>query len=82
MKIDVRNSTCPGGGAIWSLLSHVRDLAPGDSIEILTDDYSAGTDIPSYVRRRNWTVSRQQRHGYTRFVVGRPLSVAGVGAPA
>lgn len=74
MTIDLRNSTCRGGGAIWALLSHVRDLPPGDSIEILTDDYSAGTDIPSYVRRRHWTVARQQRRGYIKFVVGRPLA--------
>ena len=75
MKIDVRRSTCPGGGALWSLLSHVRELPAGDSIEILTDDYLAGMDIPAYVRKRNWHVTREKRRGYARFVVERPATV-------
>jgi TusA-related sulfurtransferase len=72
MKIDVRSSTCQGGGALWSLLSHVRELPPGDSIEVLTDDHMAGMDIPAYVRKRRWSVTLQKRRGYARFVIERP----------
>lgn len=79
LKLDIRQSTCPGGGALWSLLSHVRDLPPGDSIEVLTDDYLAGTDIPAWVKKRNWKVARRQRDGYTRFVIERPREVAADG---
>ena len=72
MKIDVRSSTCRGGGALWSLLSHVRELPAGDSIEVLTDDYMAGMDIPAYVSKRHWSVTLQNRRGYARFVIERP----------
>lgn len=76
MKLDVRNSTCPGGGAIWALLSHVRDLPTGDSIELLTDDYMAETDIPAWLNRRGWQVKSQHRDGYTKFTIQRPLQAA------
>jgi TusA-related sulfurtransferase len=76
MRIDVRQSACPGGGALWSLLSHVRELPPGDSIEILTDDYMADMDIPEYVQRRRWRVTRQKQHGYAKYVIERPARVA------
>ena len=74
MKIDIRRSTCPGGGALWALLSHVRELPAGDSIEILTDDYMADTDIPAYVGRRGWVVTRERRRGYLSYVVDRPAA--------
>ena len=38
-SFDVRGSTCPGGGALWALLSHTRDVPRGESIEPLTDDF-------------------------------------------
>ncbi len=72
LKIDVRKSTCQGGGALWSLLSHVRDLPPGDSIELLTDDSMAEGDIPAWVHKRHWKVARRQLKGYARFVIERP----------
>ena len=72
LKLDVRKSTCPGGGALWSLLSHVRDLPPGDAIEIFTDDYMASADIPAWVRKRQWTVTRHRQDGYVKFVIERP----------
>jgi TusA-related sulfurtransferase len=72
LKIDIRKSTCPGGGALWSLLSHVRDLPPGDSIEVLTDDNLADSDIPAWVKKRRWNVARRQRVGYATFVIERP----------
>ncbi|HYM95768.1 MAG TPA: sulfurtransferase TusA family protein [Candidatus Sulfotelmatobacter sp.] len=77
LKIDVRQSTCPGGGALWSLLSHVRELPPGDSIELLTDDSMATTDIPAWVHKRHWKVVRRQRDGYARFVIERPRELVG-----
>lgn len=73
LKLDVRNSTCPGGGAIWALLSHVRDLPPGDSIELFTDDSMADLDVPAWVMKRHWNVRRQHRRGYTRFLIERPI---------
>jgi TusA-related sulfurtransferase len=72
LRLDVRKSTCPGGGGLWALLSHVRDLPPGDTIEILTDDYMAGADIPAWVAKRNWKVKRQRRDGYLKFMIERP----------
>lgn len=72
MKLDVRRSTCPGGGALWSLLSHVRELPAGDTIELLTDDYMANTDIPGWVTKRHWKVSRVSRDGYLKFTIERP----------
>jgi TusA-related sulfurtransferase len=76
LKIDIRKSTCPGGGALWSLLSHVRDLPPGDSIEVLTDDNLADSDIPAWVKKRRWNVARRQRAGYATFVIERPRESA------
>ena len=78
LKLDIRNSTCPGGGAVWSLLGHVRDLPEGDEIEILTDDYMADADIPAWVEKRRWNVSSQKHDGYFKFLIEHPL--AGVGA--
>ena len=79
LKLDVRKSTCPGGGALWSLLSHVRDLPPGDTIELLTDDYMAESDIPAWVKRWQWKVKRQTRDGYVKFEIQRPSDGAAVG---
>jgi len=76
LKLDVRKSTCQGGGALWSLLSHVRDLPPGDAIEIFTDDYMASTDIPAWVKKRHWKVTRHQRDGYAKFMIERPRELA------
>ena len=76
LKLDVRKSTCQGGGALWSLLSHVRDLPPGDAIEIFTDDYMASADIPAWVKKRHWKVTRQQRDGYVKFMIERPRELA------
>lgn len=76
LKLDVRKSACQGGGALWSLLSHVRDLPSGDSIEIYTDDYMASADIPAWVKKRNWTVTRHQRDGYVKFMIERPRGLA------
>ena len=73
LKLDIRNSTCPGAPAIWALLSHVRDLPPGDSIELFTDDSMAEIDVPAWVKKRNWNVRRQHRRGYLRFLIERPL---------
>lgn len=72
LKLDVRKSTCPGGGAIWSLLSHVRDLPEGDAIELFTDDYMASSDIPAWVKKRHWKVTRRQRDGSVKFLIERP----------
>ncbi len=79
LKLDVRKSTCQGGGALWSLLSHVRDLPPGDTIELFTDDYMAESDIPAWVKRRQWKVKQQLRDGYVRFDIQRPANGAAVG---
>lgn len=71
-SFDVRGSTCPGGGALWALLSHTREVPRGESIELLTDDYLAPADIPEWGARVGWTVTGQDiAHGY-RFEVGRP----------
>ena len=77
LKIDVRHSTCQGGGAFWSLLSHVRELPAGDYIELLTDDEMAGSDIPAWVGKRHWKVTRRQRDGYARFRIERPSEASG-----
>lgn len=82
LKIDVRKSTCQGGGALWSLLSHVRDLPPGDFIELLTDDSMAADDIPAWVHKRHWNVTRRQRGGYARFTIERPRELVGEKASA
>lgn len=76
LKLDIRKSTCPGGGAIWSLLSHVRDLPEGDAIELFTDDYMASTDIPDWVKKRHWRVTRRQRDGFVKFLIERPREAA------
>lgn len=72
LKLDVRKSTCQGGGAMWSLLSHIRDLPAGDTIELYTDDYMAEADIPAWVQKRQWNVKRQQRDGFVKFMIERP----------
>ena len=76
LKLDIRKSTCQGGGAIWSMLSHVRDLPPGDTMEILTDDYTAGADIPAWVKKRHWRVTSHERDGYFKFLIERPRELA------
>ena len=76
LKLDIRRSTCPGGGALWSMLSHVRDLPPGDTMEILTDDYMADADIPAWVKKRHWKLTSQKRDGYFKFLIERPRELA------
>ncbi|HXJ48434.1 MAG TPA: sulfurtransferase TusA family protein [Candidatus Acidoferrum sp.] len=76
LKLDIRKTSCQGGGALWSLLSHVRDLPPGDTIEIFTDDYMASADIPAWVKKRHWKVTPHRRDGYVKFMIERPRELA------
>lgn len=73
MIFDVRKATCPGGGAVWAFLSHVRDLEPGGSFELITDDPLAGQDIPAWTSRVRWPLlETPATDGALRFVVARP----------
>jgi TusA-related sulfurtransferase len=76
LKLDIRKTSCQGGGAIWTLLSHVRDLPPGDKIEIFTDDYMASADIPAWIEKRHWKVTHRQQDGYVKFTIQRPRELA------
>jgi len=71
-SFDVRGSTCPGGGALWALLSHTRDVPKGESIELITDDFLAPRDIPEWGARVGWTVTGEDIPDGYRFAVGRP----------
>ena len=70
--IDVRGATCPGGGALWVLLSHVRDVPRGGSLEVRTDDYMAAADIPAWAMRHNWGVEVEPLLNGSAFFVRRP----------
>lgn len=71
--LDVRAATCPGGGAMWAFLSHLREIPRGGTMELLTDDPIARTDIPECVRQEGWTLLAQELlQGYSRFVMRRP----------
>jgi len=71
--LDVRKATCPGGGALWSLLSHTREIPRGGSLEFLTDDYQASSDIPVWAARGAWTLATREVQGGCSFVVARPV---------
>ncbi len=71
--LDVRKSTCPGGGALWSLLSHTREIRSGESLELLTDDYLAPSDILAWADTVGWTVTAHQIPGGWSFRVARPV---------
>ena len=70
---DVRRATCPGGGALWALLSHVREVPSGGSIELLTDDYLAPTDLPEWTARVGWSLTTRPVTGGQAFEVRKPL---------
>lgn len=71
--LDIRSSTCPGGGALWAFLSHVCELPRGASLELLTDDPQARTDIPEWVRHMGWRIAEQADDGTDlRFLLQRP----------
>ncbi len=70
--VDVRGATCPGGGALWALLSHVRDIPRGGSLELRTDDHMAHTDIPSWANRNDWSVEVRPLGEGSAFFVKRP----------
>jgi TusA-related sulfurtransferase len=70
--LDVRGATCPGGGALWALLSHVREVPNGGSIELLTDDYLAPTDLPEWTAKVGWSLTVRPVTGGRAFEVARP----------
>jgi TusA-related sulfurtransferase len=77
MKIDVRGTTCQGGGALWNLLSHVRELPCGGTLELLTDDFLASRDIPEWLHHEGWDLVADEDHtGYRRFVIQKPSVAA------
>lgn len=73
LKLDVRHATCEGGGALYSLLSHMRELPLGGSIELVTDDYMAPMDVPAWAKKAGWRLWQTQGPGYETYVVQRPL---------
>ena len=72
--LDIRSSTCKGGGCLWAFLSHVREIPPGGAIELLTDDPIAHKDIADWAEWEGWSlVTHENLEGYARFVVRRPV---------
>jgi DNA-binding transcriptional ArsR family regulator/TusA-related sulfurtransferase len=70
---DVRKATCPRGGAIWVVLSHIRDLARGGAFELITDDDLALDDISRWADKMRWPVRVASADGGgRRFLVRRP----------
>jgi DNA-binding transcriptional ArsR family regulator len=69
---DVRRATCQGGGGLWALLSHVRDLRNGGSLEVMTDDPLAETDIPAWTQKMGWKVAQLPVDYGQLFVAQRP----------
>jgi Pyridine nucleotide-disulphide oxidoreductase len=53
----------PGGGALWSLLSHTREIPRGGSLQLLRDDYLTPADIPTWAERVGWTLTTQEIPG-------------------
>lgn len=72
-RLDIRSSTCRGGGALWAFLSHVSEMRRGDVLELLTDDDQARTDIPEWARHCGWRIVEQRADGPDlMFAVQRP----------
>ncbi|MBI2325499.1 MAG: sulfurtransferase TusA family protein [Chloroflexi bacterium] len=61
--LDIRSSTCRGGGALWAFLSHVREIPRGGVLELLTDDEQARTDLPEWARHEGWRIVEQRSDG-------------------
>ncbi len=61
--LDIRSSTCRGGGALWAFLSHVREIPRGGVLEIWTDDPLARTDLPEWASYEGWRVVEQRHEG-------------------
>ena len=70
--IDVRGAACQGGGALWALLSHFREIPKGGSLELRTDDYMAPLDIPAWVIRHAWSVTVRGLPRGRAFLIRRP----------
>lgn len=71
--LDIRACTCKGGGALWAFLSHVCELPRGGTLELLTDDPQAKTDIPEWVRHMGWrTLAQEAKGDELRFLLQRP----------
>jgi TusA-related sulfurtransferase len=73
MKLDVRHATCQGGGALYSLLGHIREIPQGGSIELMSDDYMAPIDVPAWAEKAGWQVWQVRGPGYETFVIQRPI---------
>ncbi len=69
---DVRKSTCQGGGGLWAFLSHVRELRRGETLELMTDDALAQTDIPAWTQKMGWRLEQIPLDGAERFIAQRP----------
>lgn len=71
--LDIRSATCPGGGSLWAFLSHIREIPPGGTMEVLTDDPLARTDLPEWAEWEGWGVLAQEDlKDHMRFVLERP----------
>ena len=71
--LDIRSSTCRGGGALWAFLSHVREIPRGGVLELLTDDEQARTDLPEWAHHEGWRIVEQRSDGQDlTFALQRP----------
>ena len=62
-QLDIRSSTCRGGGALWAFLSHVREIPRGGVLEVITDDEQALSDHPEWADHEGWRVVEQHTEG-------------------
>jgi TusA-related sulfurtransferase len=47
--IDARDTFCPG--PLMELISHIKHVAVGDVIELLSTDQGSAADIPEWVKK-------------------------------
>lgn len=72
-RLDIRASTCKGGGALWAFLSHVCEMRRGDILELVTDDPLAREDLPEWAACEGWRILEQKVSGEDlTFVLQRP----------
>ncbi len=67
-SVDARNELCPV--PILRVSKAMRDLEPGQSVELVTTDESAHIDIPAWVSDMGHSITETfENNGETHFVI-------------
>ncbi|MDN5347203.1 MAG: hypothetical protein PWP65_767 [Clostridia bacterium] len=65
--LDCRNLPCPG--PVTEAVKKMRELKPGDLLEVWADDLAAEFDLPAWCRKAGHGLTVEHREDYNVYLI-------------